>query len=452
MHDETKQKVKKSLLFSIVDGTFYSSMIGFGESFLQAFAVLLKATSFQLGLLAALPTFFSSLFQLGASKFIKIFGSRKKLVVTCAFLEGFMYIPIALSFYFGEMSFNILLLFVTLYWIVGRIISPAWNSWMGDLVREKDRGKYFGRRLRITGIATFVTFIFGGYILQEMSDLSLRYYGFAIIFALAFISRLISISFLVKQYEPEYKPEERKFRIHQFISNAEFSEPRKLSIYLNLMGFAVNVAAPFFAAYMLYDLKMDYLSFTLINAASILIKFVAMPLWGRVCDRFGNRKVLSLASYLIPIIPLLWLFSHNLYYLIAIQFFSGFVWAAWDISSFDYLYDVTNQENRTRIVAYNNVLGGIASLIGPIVGAIILHKFSPFWSDYFFIFVVSAVLRMLVAWRFVPTLKEIRKVKPITFHRLFFNVLTTMPNSGIMHDIITFSKALKVGTKRRRNL
>lgn len=47
-------KIKKSLKCSILDGTFYSIMIGSGESFFFAFAVFLKANNIQLGLLGSL--------------------------------------------------------------------------------------------------------------------------------------------------------------------------------------------------------------------------------------------------------------------------------------------------------------------------------------------------------------------------------------------------------------
>ncbi|MBD3355362.1 hypothetical protein GF361_05245 [Candidatus Woesearchaeota archaeon] len=38
------RKVKKSLFYSIVDGSFWSVMFGMGERYLSAFAVFLKAT------------------------------------------------------------------------------------------------------------------------------------------------------------------------------------------------------------------------------------------------------------------------------------------------------------------------------------------------------------------------------------------------------------------------
>ncbi|HEX9136378.1 MAG TPA: hypothetical protein VF905_05485, partial [Nitrospirota bacterium] len=48
-------RIRKSLRYSIFDGAFAASMIGFGESFFVAFGLFLKATTLQVGLLSSLP-------------------------------------------------------------------------------------------------------------------------------------------------------------------------------------------------------------------------------------------------------------------------------------------------------------------------------------------------------------------------------------------------------------
>src|SRR3989338_532485 len=167
MELKTDDKVKRSLKYSILDGTFYSMMVGFGESFFSAFAVFLKATNIQLGLLGSLPQTLGSLSQFFSNRLIKLFNSRKRFVCIGALLEGLMYIPIALVFFLGKFQVYYLILFICIYWILGMILSPAWSSWMGDLVNEKERGVYFGRRNRIAGFASFVSLLIGGYILHN---------------------------------------------------------------------------------------------------------------------------------------------------------------------------------------------------------------------------------------------------------------------------------------------
>jgi len=440
---ETKyQKVRKSLKYSTMDGMFNAMKIGFGESFFQAFATLFKATDFQLGLLGSLPIALGSIAQIWSSKLVKIFNSRRKFILFSVIFEALMYIPIASVFFFGELKVFHLIFFVCLYWIFGTIAVPAWSSWMGDLVNEHERGSYFGKRNKIAGFASFFAMLAGGYILQIFADgLVSRYIGFTIIFILAFASRIFSYSYLSKQYEPEYSLfPEKYFSFIDFIRLARFTNYGKFVLYLSSMNFAVYIAAPFFTAYMLYELNLSYMEFTIITAASLIVKFIAMPIWGRASDRFGTKKVLSLASFLMPLTPLLWIFSSNFWYLIAIQAYSGFVWAGFEISSFSFIFDNTTPQKRTRCIAYYNVLNGIAVFLGAISGAFVIKYSEIIWSKYYLVFLLSAVLRYGSSLGFIPHLKEERRVEHISYKNLLLSVLTTMPTMGIIHHLIPIRK------------
>ncbi|MFH0875866.1 MAG: MFS transporter [archaeon] len=433
-------KIKKSLRYSIFDGVFYSAMVGIGESFFSAFAVFLKATSFQLGLLGSLPQLLGALSQLFSNKILDFTKSRKKVVLIGAFLQGLMYLPIALVFFFGRFQVFHLVFFICLYWIFSSVISPAWNSWMGDLVPENSRGSYFGKRNKFAGFASFFAFLIGGFILQRIGkEIPDAYVGFALIFGAALAFRMISVIYLSKKYEPSFEMNKSQyFSFIEFIKKAGFNNYGMFVIYLSVFNFAVYIAAPFFSAYMLSDLKLSYLDFTIVTATSLFAKFIMMPIWGKAADKFGSIKVLSLTGILIAPVSLLWLFSHSLWYLILIQIYSGFVWAGFEIASFKFIYDTTTPQKRPTCVAYYNVLNGIGMFAGAIVGSIILYHNNVFWSSFLLVFLVSSVARLLTTLFFLPRIKEVRHVESISKHELFFNIVTTLPNQGIVHELITF--------------
>ncbi len=439
------QKITKSLKYSIVDGAFAASMIGFGESFFAPFAVFLKASNIQLGLLSSLPQALGSFSQLLSNKLIKSFKSRKRLVCTAASLQGAMFIPIALVFYLGEFSVFTLIGFSCLYWMFGMILGPAWNSWMGDLTQERERGSYFGVRSKITGSASFFTFLLAGYILQKFSDgTNTQYLGFVIIFSLALLSRIVSIVFLAMKYEPKYElTQEAEFGFVEFIRQARFRNYGLFVLYLSLMNFSVYLSVPFFTPYMLNDLQLSYLTFTLLHAVSIIVKLLSVPVWGRMSDRFGSRRVLSLSGFLMPAVPALWLFSGDVYYIAAVQIYSGFVWAGFEIASFNFIFDTTSPQKRATCVAYYNVINGLAILSGAIAGGVIVRYNTLFSSKYFLVFLVSTVLRYASSSIFVPKLKEVRQVEAIPYSRLFLKVISTMPTMGLLYSLIPFRKRNK---------
>ena len=76
---------------------------------------------------------------------------------------------------------------------------------------------------------------------------------------------------------------------------------------------------------------------------------LALPVWGRAVDRFGARRVMSLAGYLMPVVPVLWLFSGSVSWLIGVQIYSGFIWAAFEIATVSFIFDITDaREARHR--------------------------------------------------------------------------------------------------------
>lgn len=426
----------------MLDGAFAASMIGFGESFFAAFAVFLKANNMHIGLLSSLPLLLGSLSQMFSNRLIKRLRSRKLLVTAAAFLQGLMYIPVALVFFFGTFKVIYLIFFACLYWIFGMILSPAWNSWMGDLVEETKRGTYFGRRSKVTGSATFIAYMAGGYILQRYAgNPALEYTGFIIIFCLAFSSRMLSVTFLMKKYEPPYEVlHEAEFGFREFVKQARFSNYGLFVFYLSIMNASVYISAPFFTPYMLYDLKMDYMTFTVINATAIITKIIFLPVWGRLSDRFGNRKVLSLTGFLMPVTPILWMFSHDFSYLIVIQIYSGLIWSGFEIASFNFIFDTTSPQKRATAIAYYNVINGIAIFTGAMIGGLIVRYNTVFWSKYILVFVISGVMRYIVSFLFIPKLREVRAVEHIPYTKLFLKVISTLPTTGLVYGLIPFFK------------
>lgn len=447
-HKKIQELKKKSLTYSIWDGSFWSVMYGFGESFFSAFAVFMNATNLQLGFLASFPQMIGSFFQLLSYKMIETFHSRKKTVVFFALLQAFLHIPIALVFFFGEFKVIYLILFVCIYFILGMLAGPAWTSWMGDLVDENKRGSYFGVRNKICGSVSFISYLLAGYILQNYNTNSYVYFGFFILFMIAFLARIVSAFFLTKKYEPEFELEPQKtFGIIEFLKEAKNNSFGVFVFFLCFFNFSVAIAGPFFVPYMLNDLKLNYIIFTIINATAMVTKIIVMPLWGKACDRFGERKIIAATGLLMPLIPILWVFSTNPYYLILIHIFTGFVWAGVELSTFNYIFSSTEPQKRVSYVAYYNVLNGISVFLGAIVGGIIVKYNHLLWSSYLLVFIISGILRAAAFIIFVPKLKEPRTVQHITNSKLLIDIMLSMPQTAIRDLFVPISR---INTLRKK--
>ena len=418
------ERVKKSLKYSILDGSAYSAMLGLTQDYIVPFALALKATTAQVGLLSSVPNLSMALSQLGAPRLAERAGNRKGLILPVVFLHALLWLPILLvPHLFQDQKIWWLIGFFTLSTVFGSLGNPAWGSMMADLVPEGMRGKYFGFRGRICGLATLIFFFIGGAILHSSAaDIFL---GFSMIFGGAMIFRLVSWYFLSRMYEPPLSNAKKElYDLLDLLRNMRSSNLGRFTIYVSLMNFATYLASPFFAIYMLRDLKFDYLTYVVIIATAALANLMFLNFWGRRADRAGNIKVLKIASVLVPLVPLLWIGSHQLYYLIPVQILSGFAWAGFNLASTNFVYDASLPEHRTRDIALFNAVNGMAICLGALLGGYLAPKLpSLLGYQLLTLFLVSGLLRGLVAGTVIRHISEVREVPETSTAELLFNAV-----------------------------
>lgn len=430
--DNQANKIKKSLRYSILDGAFYSIMTGFGECFFPAFAVFLQASNFAIGILSSLPQTVGYFSQLFANQLIKIFKTRQHLVCIFALLQGLMHLPIVLTYFIKKEQFLFLLFFICLYWILGMLPVPAWNSWMGDLVDEKKRGAYFGRRNKIIGIVNFGAFLTAGFILQQFTK---SFMGYILLFSISVVARIISFYWLIIKYEPPYDNSETEYNFFKLFKELKIKNFKLFALYQGLMYFSLFIAAPYFAPYMLKEINFNYFTFTVITGTALFAKYLAMPLWGRLSDRYGTKKILEIAGFLMPLNPLLWVFSANIYWLLLAQIYGGIAWAGFELASFVFIYDITPKQRRTSAVAVNNSLIGLAMFAGSLFGAYLIRHHQLFRSEYYLAFVVSFFIRYIASLVFIPRLEEAREVEKVSTKKIILELFTALTTKSLLFNL-----------------
>jgi MFS family permease len=436
------------------DGMSWAGMVGFGETYLNVFGIFLKATSVQLGLLATLPQFLGAISQMFGVWAMSFFSSRRSTIITVVRLNAIVWIFIALlPFLFGTRSSTVwfLLFFSSLYFITGNFSTPSWNSLIGDMVPSHIRGRYFGYRNRLIGLSTFVSILVAGQIL----DFSKRYldsrFGFLFIFLAAFAARAISIRFLRKYDDPPYHVRhEHHFSFWQFIRRSPRSNFARFVYFVSVINFGVNIATPFFAVYMLRDLHLSYLEYTIVTATNTITQFLTMQYWGRLSDQFGNKKILNICGYGVALSPLTWMFGSSLSYLLLIQVYAGFVWAGFNLAVANFLFDAVSPPKRARCVAYQAMVNGAFVLIGSLLGGYLsdhlpgtITLFGASWtplSPLIFVFVISGVLRLIASLLLLPMFSEVRTVEQIKHHELIFRITNIASIAEVTFSILPNGK------------
>lgn len=433
------EQTDRSLRYSFFDGVFVSGMMGFTQDYFTPFLLLLGGTVKQIGILNALPNLFSSLIHLKSPDMVEKIKSRRIIITNFVFLQALVLLPMILIALSGGIKPLAFIGIVVLFTSLGTLTVPAWGSLMSDLVPENKRGEYFGWRNQVLGFITIVLTFMAGSILQIMKPINI-FYGFACIFILAFIFRILSWYSLTKMHEPPlYYKKEDYFTLIDFLSRLKESNFAKFVLFTSMMSFAVNLASPFFAVLMLKDLQFNYLLYTSITITATLTIYLMMGRWGRLADRVGNLVIIKFVAPLIGIVPLLWIINQNPVFLFFAQIFSGFVWAGFNICVFNFVYDSVTRAKRTRCIAYFNVFNGSALCLGALVGGFLIQKLPPlFGYRILTLLLISSILRIIVGFFMPMKLKEVRPVERINSKEMFYNILGIKPLLGIAKKAIGY--------------
>jgi MFS family permease len=434
--EDQKFESTPSMSASIKDGVSNAVMLGCGESYFNAFSIFLRASTLQVGLLATLPQLFGAIMQWVGALNLDRFHSRRLAVIMGASTQAVSLLPIALvPFLFGKGNLSILFLLalMTVYYGANGSVVPAWNSLIGDLVQPAERGRFFGHRNRLTGMSTFISLSLAGLTLHFFEKVGLLEVGFLIAFSAAFLARLYSVHWLSRYDDPEFEVSpDQVFTFRQFLRRSPHSNFAKFVFFVGAINLGVAFSAPYFALYMLRDLGFSYVEYTIVIAVSTIAQFLTFRYWGRLSDRFGNKKILNVCGWGVALVPVLWVFSSNILYLMVIQVYGGLVWSGFSLASANFIFDAVTPPKRARCVAYQGIVNGIFVFIGSLMGGYAAGhlpqslSLGPWtWKPSFMllmVFLVSGIIRLAAAAIFLTKFKEVRPVEAIGHGELVFRV------------------------------
>ena len=415
------ERINKSLRYSVLDGSAFSAMAGLTQNYITPFALAMKATTAQIGLLTSVPSLLMSLAQLAAPRLSEKAGSRKGLVLPTVFLHAVMWLPVFLvPFLVPNGKIWWLIAFFSVSTVLGAMANPAWGSMMADLVPQRIRGRYFAARGRIASLVALVfTFIAGGILQLAQPNVFL---GFAILFGGAVLFRLLSLFFLTRMWEPPaVRADGAHGHLPDLLKQLVSSNLGRFTIIMALMSFSTNIAAPFFSVYMLRDLHFSYISYMIVTCAGTLAYVLFLSYWGRRADRAGNIRVIRIAWILVPMVPVLWLASPQVWYLVLVQAFASFAWAASDLATGNFVLEAAPSEVRTGWIALYGAMTGTAVCLGSLTGGLLASRLPPTLGYRLLtLFVLSGALRVVVAVLLRRGVHEVRKLPRVGVFELLF--------------------------------
>ncbi len=420
------QKVRRSLLLSVIDGVLHAVMLGVSESYFTALAVELGHTDTELALLTSLPMFLGALSQLGVGYLCQIFRGRKPFVAAGATLQAMSHLGFLGIAFFQMKGFWVLFLCQTIFWVSGSAIAPAWGAWMASLTETIRRERYFAWRSAFIYAALLCAFALAGLGLRHAQMRGITFNAFAGLYICAFFARWLSAVALSRQDDIEHH-EPKPYEVVRSLLQAFLQARWQTALYVSAVMFGTYVSVPFFTPYMLHVLRLDYFTFMWLLAAAIMGKAISFPIWHRIANRTGLRAVLLVSGIGVAAVPALWVYFSSVYDIFLVQLMGGAAWSGVEFASFQLLLRSSPDDCRVEFLSLSNALTGLSQVLGALFGSFLLVYVR---VGYHGVFIASTIVRAVPLLIFVATLPRAAFAGQLP--KLFFRLLSVRPNEGAM--------------------
>lgn len=180
-----------------------------------------------------------------------------------------------------------------------------------------------------------------------------------------------------------------------------------------------------------------------------VLQFVFAPIWGRLSDHFGRRRILLLTVGGAALSYLVWLFSRDFVVLLVARTIGGIMAGNIAVATAA-VADVTSRENRSKGMALIGLAFGLGFIVGPAIGGMTsmwnpvetwpasaawgLHPFS---LPAFCALILSVVNGIWVALRLKET-RDLSEPCAVPPERRGWLVFLRVDNRNVSHAILVY--------------
>ncbi|HET6563211.1 MAG TPA: DHA2 family efflux MFS transporter permease subunit [Marmoricola sp.] len=161
----------------------------------------------------------------------------------------------------------------------------------------------------------------------------------------------------------------------------------------------VSVATPA----LIEELRADVTSVVWVTSAYLLAYAAPVLITGRLGDRFGQKRLYLIGLVVFTLASLWCGLTDDVEGLVLARVFQGFGGALMTPQTMATITRIFPADSRGRAMAMWGATAGLALLVGPILGGLLVDGLG--WEWIFFINVPVGVVGFVLAWRLVPALE-----------------------------------------------
>ncbi|OPZ79101.1 MAG: Major Facilitator Superfamily protein [Alphaproteobacteria bacterium ADurb.Bin438] len=283
-------------------------------TFLIAYALELKASYFEIGILTSL-VHFGNLFQIPMAYLIEKYHYRKLLLALSHVVARAGLFATSMLIFFSTKSWVVeaLIIIYAIRYFSGRAGAIAWNSMIKDLIPNKIMGSYFANRMKYQISAGIIASLIGAYFIDfwKKSYPENAIYAYSFIIFVGGIFAVINTLIFMKVPEPPMKSSKETEGMSFFVKfQAPFKDKNfiKITKFLCSWNFANNLAIPFFSAFLLKEMDIDLFTISCLNILSQMTNVILLNIWGKIADKYCYKSVLFTTTPLLIFSVFLFIF------------------------------------------------------------------------------------------------------------------------------------------------
>jgi MFS family permease len=354
------------------DGLFSAASDVMPAQFLAIYAIALGASEADIGILAA-GAGLAGLVALAPGARIAERASSRKWIVLLSGGGGARLLLLAMAFVpwiaDGRTAVYVLIVLASLRWFAGMIGHPAWVALTAAIVPLDLRRFYISRRMLGIAIVGALAAPAFGRLIGSVGGIE----GYQAAIVLSIVFAAASTALFARIQEPPAPPAAERLpgSTRELLRDATFVRFVGGILTLNVMA---QIAVPFFAPYMVRTLDASPTEIGILATVSAIGGVGGQIVAGPLAERIGSERMLRWSLFVIPTLPLMWVFASEPWHAAIPNLVGGVVWAGFHLAEFNLLLEYAPERNLARYAAAHQATLLFATLLGPLIGTLIVAE------------------------------------------------------------------------------
>jgi MFS family permease len=378
--------MRQNVLASLVDGMYYSAMVGMTQPFLAVCAIALGATDYMVGLVTTLPALVAMMSQLPGAVVTERHPSLLHTTLRYAFLHRILFLPLAVVPFLPIPGLSRAWLYLAVLAVMNApatICGVSWTAMMGQIYPSTLRGRIFGDRSMMCQFTTIVATLCAGWLI----DAAPEPYNWGLLFLCCLALTMASLYYLTLMRVPARAAS----------TGRRLASPREVLAQRTFVDYTIgafiyhlglNITVPVLTILYVRKLELPASWIGLFSVVMGLSMALTSRWWGRFADRVGTARALLVAlAGLLPT-PLLYPLVRGPWAIVPLQIVGGVFAAGFGILIFNRLLETSPDARRSSYVAVFSTLM-MATGFAPMLGVALYTRYG-FWGA----FGVASALRL----------------------------------------------------------